>query len=207
MASEPKTEPIPTAETSKPAAFPGYREAVEVVDRAGTYLKKQADLWNGAWTEVVAGQFTFGKWLALTATSVDEHFKFLRGYLSAPPGMAKTPPWVALTLTPRDKIVSAATFLTEPLLTPMSPPVPFSQLGHAGSVTYLTPSVEVIPDGRLNVTVNIDAEGPHKGVRPQPGRYIAFLFASGKHQAPILIVLLDVAKADADATSVPMTQR
>jgi hypothetical protein len=205
MASEPKTEPIPTAETSKPATFPGYREAVEVVDRAGTYLKKQADLWNGAWTEVVAGQFTFSKWLAVTATSVDEHFKFLRGYLSAPPGMAKTPPWVALTLTPRDRIVSAATFLTDPLLTPLSPPSPFSPLGQTG-VTYVTPSVEVIPDGRLNVTVNIDAEGPHKGVRPQPGRYIAFLFASGKHQAPILIVLLDVLR-EADAASAPMTQR
>ena len=207
MASEPKTEPIETADTSKPATFPGYREAVEAVDRTGTYLKKQADLWNGAWTEVVGGKFTVNRWLAVAATSLDEHFKFVRSYLAVPPGMAKTPPWVAMTLLPGDRIVSAATFLTEPLLTPLSPPTPFTALGQQGGVTYLTPSVEAIADGRLNVTVNIDAEGPHKGVRPQPGRYIAFLFASGKHQAPVLVVMLDVPRADAEPASVPMTQR
>lgn len=207
MSSEPKIIPVDTADTSKPASFPGYKEAVEAFDRTQTYLKKQADLWNGAWSEIVQGKFSFNRWIALTASSVDEHYRFLRSFASAPSILSQSPPWLAITLEPEDRKVSAAAFLPRPLLASVAVPHPFTPLDRAGAATQLIPTAEETGDGRLLVTVDLDAEGPDKGRRPPAGRYVTFLFANGKPQAPVLVVMLDVLAPRPDAASAPRTQR
>jgi hypothetical protein len=164
-------------------AFPGYAFGLKLFSSWALGMKRQADIWNGAWTKARSGKYTLQDWFAAVSESMEAGADSVeQAFLKLSPNNA--PPWVGVTWPiKRDLDIRLRTELApdEQIRMP-----PMSRLGgDKDGIPDLTGTVS-----RTNshtIRVDFGADPP----TPEPGQYIGFVL-SDRCEAPLAIITVRV---------------
>lgn len=165
-------------------AFPGYSFGLKLFSTWTLGMKRQADIWNSAWTKARSGKYTIQDWFAAVSESLEASAESMeQAFSKLSPNNA--PPWVGRTWPITTDLDIKLRFELAPDEVMRLPPM--SRLGgdKDGKIPELVGSVS-----RLNGhTIRVDFEQP-KG-KLEPGQYIGFVL-SDRREAPLAIVTVQV---------------
>jgi hypothetical protein len=165
-------------------AFPGYDIGLKLFSTWTLGMKRQADIWNGAWTKARSGKYTVQDWFAAVSESIEAGAESVeRAVSKLSPNNA--PPWVGATWplkTDLDIKIRAELAPDEVIRFP-----PMSRLGgdKDGTLPVLEGTVS-----RLNAyTIRVDFKKPSGNL--ESGQYVGFVL-SDRRDAPLAIVAIQV---------------
>lgn len=164
-------------------AFPGYAFGLKLFSSWTLGMKRQADIWNRAWTKARSGKYTVEDWFAAVSESIEAGAQSAeQAFLRLSPNNA--PPWVGAKwplTTDVDIKVRGELAPDEKIWLP-----PMSRLG--GDKDGKSPELTGTVSRSNSHTVRVDFAKP-EGL--EPGQYIGFVL-SDRREAPVAIVTIQV---------------
>ncbi len=165
-------------------AFPGYSIGLKLFGAWALGMKRQADIWNGAWTKAGSGKYTLADWFAAVSESIEAGAESAeQAFSRLSPNNA--PPWVGTTWPIKTDLDIKLRFELAPDEAMRLPPM--SRLGgdKDGRIPELLGTVS-----RLNGhTIRVDFKEPASKL--EPGQYVGFVL-SDRREAPLAIVTVQV---------------
>jgi hypothetical protein len=164
-------------------AFPGYTYGLKLFTTWTLGMKRQADIWNSAWTKARSGKYSAQDWFAAVSESMEAGAESVeQAFLKLSPNNA--PPWVGVAWplkTDLDIKLRGELSPDEAMRLP-----PMSRLGgDKDGIPELLGTVS-----RLNGhTIRVDFKVPTGKL--EPGQYIGFVL-SDRREAPLAIVTVQV---------------
>lgn len=165
-------------------AFPGYNFGLQLFTTWTLGMKRQADIWNSAWTRARSGKYTLQDWFAALSESMEAGADSVeQAFLKLSPN--NSPPWVGVNWPLRAELDIKLRGDLAPDEAMRFPPM--SRLGgdKDGKLPELTGTVS-----RLNShTIRVDFPEPSGTLAS--GQYIGFVL-SDRREAPLAIVTVQV---------------
>lgn len=178
MSGEPEIIEPPVA-----GAFPGYAIGLKLFSSWALGMKRQADIWNSAWTKARSGKYTLQDWFAAVSQSLEVGAESLeQAFLKLSPNNA--PPWVGAKWPLKTDLDIKLRIELAPDEVIWLPPM--SRLG--GDKDGKSPELTGNVSRSKSDTIRVNFAKP-EGL--EPGQYIGFVL-SDRREAPLAIVTIQV---------------